>query len=106
LAGVLIAGFSDWLDGYIARRYNQQTVLGAFLDPAADKVVIGSLTLGLALKGLLPMPLAVLIVGRDVLILAMGFVQRAREKPKDAFFFDTTSSGNLSTHSSNEIVPT
>lgn len=99
LVGVAIAGFSDWADGYIARKFNQQTVLGAFLDPAADKIVIGFLTLGLTLKGLLPVVLAVVIIGRDALILFMGFVQRAREKPKDAIFFDTTSSATF------EIIP-
>jgi phosphatidylglycerophosphate synthase len=37
---------TDWLDGYLAKKLNQKTVLGAFLDPMADKVLIGALTLG------------------------------------------------------------
>ena len=36
--GLVVFGFSDWLDGYIARNYNQTSVLGTFLDPFADKV--------------------------------------------------------------------
>lgn len=84
---------------FFNRKFNQQTILGAFLDPAADKAIIGSLTIGLTVKGLLPLPLAFVIIGRDVLILFWGFVQRAREKPKDAFFFDTTCSATF------EIIP-
>lgn len=99
LAGLVLCAGTDWLDGYLARKWNQQTVLGAFLDPAADKVVICSLTIGLTLKGLIPIELATIIVARDFFILLMGFIQRAREKKKDDFFFDTTSSATF------EIVP-
>ena len=35
------AGLSDWLDGYVARRFNQQSKLGSYLDPIADKVLLG-----------------------------------------------------------------
>ena len=46
LGGCVVFGLTDWLDGYLAKRLNQRTVLGAFLDPMADKVLIGALTLG------------------------------------------------------------
>ena len=36
----LVAGWSDWLDGYVARRFNQQSVIGSYLDPLADKALI------------------------------------------------------------------
>lgn len=90
LIGLVLCAGSDWLDGYLARKWKQQSVLGAFIDPAADKILIGSLTIGLTLKGLIPIELATIIVLRDFLILCMGFVHRARGKRKEDFFFDTT----------------
>ena len=95
VGGIVVFAFTDWLDGYIARKYNQQTVMGAFLDPLADKILIGSLSLGLVYKGLLPVPLMVLIVGRDVLLVASIFYIRYVEKPMDAPFFDTTTSATV-----------
>ena len=41
--GLVVFGFTDWLDGYIARNYNQTSVLGTFLDPFADKVLFGNM---------------------------------------------------------------
>ena len=99
LAGCMLAGFTDWLDGYIARKYNQSTVLGGMIDPVADKVVIGALTVGLAAKGLLPIELATLIIGRDVFLFGASMVMRGIEKPPDAPFFDTTYSATF------EIIP-
>lgn len=95
LGGCVIFAFSDWLDGFLARKLNQQTILGAFLDPVADKFMIGSLSIGLVYQGLLPYQLAALFVGRDFLILSCGLIIRAIEKPKDAFFFDTLSSATF-----------
>lgn len=99
LAGCVLAGFTDWLDGYIARKYNQSTVLGGMIDPVADKVVIGALAAGLGAKGLLPVELASLIIGRDVFLFGASIVMRAKEKPDDAPFFDTTYSATF------EIIP-
>ena len=97
--GCGVAGFSDWLDGYIARNYNQMTVLGGMLDPAADKIMITCLTIGCAVKGLMPVELAALIIGRDVLLLGGSFALRAREMPVGSPFFDTTHSATF------EIIP-
>lgn len=99
LAGCIAAGISDWADGYIAKNYNQMTVLGGMLDPIADKVMIGCLTCGLALKGLLPMELMGIILGRDAILLASSFALRAYEKPAGAPYFDTTYSATF------EITP-
>lgn len=99
LGGCIACGFSDWLDGYIARKYNQKTVLGAFLDPLADKVFIGSLAVGLTIKGLLPLPLTIIIIGRDMVLMAASFYMRVKERPPGAHFFDTTNSATF------EIVP-
>jgi cardiolipin synthase len=88
LLGVIAFGFSDWLDGYLAKKLNQQTTIGAFLDPLADKVMIGSLSLGLMWKGLLPVELGLLIVGRDLFLSCFAIALRLIDKPSDAHFWD------------------
>lgn len=60
------AGVSDLLDGWIARRWNLQTVVGSVVDPMADKTLMTVLTVSLAYGGALPVWLAVVILGRDV----------------------------------------
>ena len=70
----LIAGLSDAFDGEIARRLGVVTTFGAILDPAADKLLIGSGYLTAASVGLLPWWLAWLVVGRDVTILLIAGV--------------------------------
>lgn len=68
--GILIAaGVSDGLDGLLARSLNQKTPLGAYLDPIADKLLLSSSYLVLALKGKIGWWLTILVLGRDVLIL-------------------------------------
>lgn len=89
LAGCLVFGISDWLDGYLAKRLNQQTALGAFLDPLADKMMVFSLSAGLVFHGLLPLPLFSLFMTRDLTMIAAVFVLRGLEKPENADFFDT-----------------
>jgi cardiolipin synthase len=63
------ASFTDWLDGQIARHFNQETALGKMLDPAADRLFIFATLIGLTLNGNIPAWLAVVIVMRDVLVL-------------------------------------
>ncbi|KAI9810979.1 MAG: hypothetical protein M1827_005710 [Pycnora praestabilis] len=60
------AGVTDLIDGYIARRWNLQTVVGTVIDPMADKTLMTILTVCLAIKGALPVWLAVIILGRDI----------------------------------------
>lgn len=64
-----IAGLSDGLDGLIARYFNQRTELGAYLDPIADKLLISSAFISLAVIKIIPGWMAVIVVSRDVLIL-------------------------------------
>jgi cardiolipin synthase len=66
----LAAGLSDGVDGFIAKRFNQRSELGAILDPLADKALLVSLTIALAASGALPAWLTILIVFRDVMIIA------------------------------------
>ena len=69
LGALVLAGVSDGLDGLLARGLNQKTPLGAYLDPIADKLLLSSSYLVLALKGRIAWWLAVLVLGRDVGLL-------------------------------------
>ncbi|KAK8066559.1 hypothetical protein PG997_013306 [Apiospora hydei] len=60
------AGVSDLLDGWIARRWKLQSVVGSVIDPMADKILMTILTVCLATKGALPVWVAGIILGRDV----------------------------------------
>jgi len=64
-----IAGISDALDGLIARCFNMRTVLGAYLDPLADKLLLTSAFVSLAVLKIIPEWLAVIVISRDVLIV-------------------------------------
>ncbi len=64
-----IAGISDGLDGLIARYMNQRTTLGAYLDPAADKLLLISSFVALAVLGVIPAWVTVIVIARDVIIL-------------------------------------
>jgi cardiolipin synthase len=75
----LIAGITDSLDGFIARVWNQRTALGAFLDPMADKLMLTSAFVVMALPGMglsFPIPpwLPVLTIARDVVIVLLSLV--------------------------------
>lgn len=65
-----IAGFSDALDGFLAKRFGWQTWIGGMLDPIADKLLLMAAFVWLALVGALPLWLALLVVGRDLAIVA------------------------------------
>jgi len=71
---MILAGVSDALDGYLARRLGQVTPLGIALDPIADKIFAGILVLGLIVYREFPVWLALAIVGRDLLILIVGLI--------------------------------
>jgi len=69
----LAAGVSDAVDGFIAKRFDSRSDLGALLDPIADKALIISMVVTLGLAGYLPTWLVILVVFRDVLIIG-GFM--------------------------------
>jgi cardiolipin synthase (CMP-forming) len=69
LAVCVFAGLTDALDGLAARRFGADSRLGAYLDPVADKILLSGAFLTLALDGAIDRWLAVLVLGRDVLIL-------------------------------------
>lgn len=65
----VIAGLSDALDGFLARVLRQQTVLGAYLDPIADKALLASSFVTLSILHIIPSWLAVIVISRDFIIL-------------------------------------
>ncbi len=70
----VIAGFSDGLDGLLARRLHQQTLLGQYLDPIADKLLLSTLFLVLSILRKIPWKFTVLVFSRDISILAASAV--------------------------------
>jgi len=65
----LVAGVSDGVDGFLAKRLDMRTELGAYLDPLADKALIVSIYLTLGINGDIPRWLVILVVSRDILIV-------------------------------------
>ncbi|WP_448809808.1 CDP-alcohol phosphatidyltransferase family protein [Agromyces bauzanensis] len=74
LVVLVVASLTDLLDGYLARRLGQVTRLGQLLDPAADRLYIFAALVGLAANGLVPWWIVVVIVARDVFLLALAVV--------------------------------
>jgi len=70
----VVAGLSDALDGLLARALKQRTVLGEYLDPVADKLLLSTLFLVLLHEGLMPVDVTVLVFGRDVGILLVSAI--------------------------------
>jgi cardiolipin synthase len=76
---VVVAGVSDALDGFIARFFNQQSLLGSYLDPLADKLLVTAAYITLALPGLhggfqIPAWVTVVVIARDLLLVIVALV--------------------------------
>jgi len=65
------AAITDWLDGYLARRLNQMSAFGAFLDPVADKLIVAVALIMLVKLGRVPDFIAIIIIGREITISAL-----------------------------------
>ncbi len=76
LVVLLLAGASDYVDGLLARRWEQVTRLGQLLDPAADRLYVTAALLGLGWRGVLPWWLVALVVVREVVLTANVLVLR------------------------------
>ena len=68
---VLLAAITDWLDGYLARRLNQYSAFGAFLDPVADKLMVAAALIVLVKLGRADAIIAFIIIGREITISAL-----------------------------------
>ncbi len=75
---LVVAGFTDWLDGHLARKWHLRSRLGQMLDPVADRFYILATLLGLAIRDIIPWWLVLVLVARDVVIALLVPVLKTR----------------------------
>jgi cardiolipin synthase (CMP-forming) len=93
---LMVSGFTDWLDGKIARRWNQMTRVGQLLDPAADRLYILATLVGLTVRDVVPLWLTIALVGRDVLLsLTLPVLRRHGYGPLPVHFLGKAATFNL-----------
>ncbi|MGI8701431.1 MAG: CDP-alcohol phosphatidyltransferase family protein [Nocardioidaceae bacterium] len=78
LVVLMVSGFTDWLDGKLARSLNQSSKLGQVLDPLADRLYIVAVVVGLALREIIPLWLAGALLLRDVFLFVLVPLLRTR----------------------------
>lgn len=83
---LFLAGLTDLIDGYIARKYDMKSVLGTILDPFADKFLMTTLVVSLSLAGQMPGWLAIIILGRDAGLLLSALYWRWISLPEPRTF--------------------
>lgn len=76
-----VVGTTDWVDGYVARRFDQVTRLGKLLDPVVDRALLATAGVTLALAGIIPWPFVALVIGRDAVLLAAALALFGRIPP-------------------------
>jgi cardiolipin synthase len=77
----VVAGVSDAVDGFLAKRFNMASELGALLDPLADKALLVSIFISLGIWGAVPLWLVILVVSRDIMIVGAVIVSWLFDKP-------------------------
>lgn len=77
----LAAGISDAVDGFLAKRFNMASELGAYLDPLADKALIVSIYVSLGIAGAIPGWLVILVVSRDIMIISAVILSWVIDRP-------------------------
>jgi cardiolipin synthase (CMP-forming) len=77
----VVAGVSDAVDGFLAKRFNMTSELGALLDPLADKALLVSIYIALGIWGAIPRWIVILVVSRDIMIVAAVIVSWLFDKP-------------------------
>jgi cardiolipin synthase (CMP-forming) len=77
----LLAGISDGIDGFLAKRFQMKSELGAYLDPLADKALIVSIYISLGIAKALPIFLVILVVSRDIMIVSAFMLTLLIGKP-------------------------
>jgi cardiolipin synthase (CMP-forming) len=77
----VIAGLSDAIDGFLAKRFDMTSELGALLDPLADKALLVSIYIALGIWGAIPRWIVILVVSRDIMIVAAVIVSWLFGKP-------------------------
>jgi cardiolipin synthase (CMP-forming) len=82
-----LVGSTDWVDGWLARRFGQVSRVGQLLDPLADRLLIASVAIALVVRGVLPWQAAVLLVARDLVLLAgWPLLKRRGIEPPEVIF--------------------
>lgn len=71
---LVVVGVTDWVDGYVARRFDQVTRIGKLIDPLIDRALLATAGITLLVLGLIPWWIVAAIVARDVILLASSFV--------------------------------
>jgi cardiolipin synthase len=93
---LMVSGFTDWLDGKIARRWNQMSRVGQLLDPAADRLYILATLVGLTVRDVVPLWLTIVLVGRDVLLsFTLPVLRRHGYGPLPVHFLGKAATFNL-----------
>jgi len=77
----IVAGISDAVDGFLAKRFDMTSELGALLDPLADKALLVSIYMALGIGGAIPRWLVILVVSRDIMIVTAVIVSWLFDKP-------------------------
>ena len=77
----VVAGVSDAVDGFLAKRFNMTSDLGALLDPLADKALLVSIYIALGIWGAIPRWIVILVVSRDIMIVTAVIVSWLFDKP-------------------------
>jgi cardiolipin synthase (CMP-forming) len=96
LVVLMLAGFSDWLDGKLARWLNQTSRLGVLLDPAADRLYILATLFAFTVRDIIPWWLAALIVGRDLIVgLSLLPLRRTGWGPPGVHYLGKAATFNL-----------
>jgi cardiolipin synthase (CMP-forming) len=77
----VVAGISDGVDGFLAKRFDMASELGAYLDPLADKALLVSIYVALGIAGAIPQWLVILVVSRDIMIVGAIMLSWLLGKP-------------------------
>ncbi len=77
----ILAGISDAVDGWLARTFKLRTELGAYLDPVADKALLVSIYVALAVERVVPASLTIIVVARDLMIIGAVMISWLMRKP-------------------------
>jgi cardiolipin synthase (CMP-forming) len=96
VAVLMVSGVTDWLDGKIARSWNQMSKVGALLDPAADRLYILATLIGLTVRDVVPLWVTLVLVGRDVVLAGfLPVLRRHGYGPLPVHFLGKAATFNL-----------
>jgi cardiolipin synthase (CMP-forming) len=93
---LMVSGYTDYLDGWLARRWGQVTRIGQLLDPLADRLYILTTLLGLAYRDIVPWWLVILLIARDAaLTVSLLALTPAERSPLEVNFLGKAATANL-----------